>query len=116
MLTPYTDSGNEIHICELVGDMSQCFLACSYNEDELRDMWRNGTLNNWAKDDAPNYSSPATTTTDLSVRYSVCDGNWQHLLAKVVKHYQGWPVDYDHCKVGPLSASDHAAIDRDLTT
>jgi hypothetical protein len=116
MLTPYiSESGEEIHLCELLGDISQDFLACSYNEDEIRGMWRTGTLNEWAKDSAPNYSSQSAVT-QLAKAYGCTDGNWQRLLSQVVQHYQGWSVDYDHCKVSPLTAADRAAIDRDLTT
>lgn len=94
----------DILIHEYVGDLSQELLECSYNEDEIRWLWNNGTLRD--QYDRISSSCPARIK-GLSEMYGIANSQeCQDLMTQLVKKYNGWPVDYDSVNLGALTEQE----------
>ncbi len=77
---------------ELVGDLSESLLFCSYNDDEIREMWVNGTINERVKECE---SVDRTSLRD----YIPADGDIRSLMTFLLKQEKHWPVDYQQSKL-----------------
>ncbi len=77
---------------ELVGDLSESLLFCSYNEDHIREMWVNGTINERVKE------CESIDRTSLR-EYIPADGDIRSLMTFLLKQEKHWPVDYQCAKL-----------------
>ena len=83
----------------LIGDLSQDFYECSYNDDDVYLAWRNGSLNeHWTKymDDVRKDTTLRTGTMNHLFKIYLPDDplNWEGLLETLYNLAEGWPIDW----------------------
>jgi hypothetical protein len=89
--------GHGMILHELVGDLSESLLFCSYNDDQIREMWVNGTINERLKE------CESIDRTSLH-EYIPADGDIRSLMTFLLKQEKYWPGDYQRAKLfGPTN-------------
>lgn len=84
---------NAANVHELIGDLSEGVISCSYNEDDIRRMWRNRTLNyrvQFLKKLGGEYERFKGQMGDDYQE----DGNYQDLLTCRIGDAGGWPTGW----------------------
>lgn len=71
------------YLWEYIGDLSQDILLCSYNEDQVRGMWRNGTIDEEAK-------QCLAENPDWLAGWHREDGRYSDQLTALVIQFGGW--------------------------
>jgi hypothetical protein len=113
---------SKAHLWEYIGDLSQDVLECSYNEDDIRSMWRRGTIDHEV--------ATMLKTYDWRLEgWRREDGRYSDLLTAYVIEYGGWsphwgyyPLTEEQLKewgdeeppkneVSPLSPEEQAIVD-----
>lgn len=79
------------HSCEIVGNYSEAFLKCSYNDTEILNSLIKGTLDDEAK--AVMASDPAHAQVQLGKFYRE-DGRYAEQLLYYVVYFGGWPSNW----------------------
>ncbi|QVD49210.1 hypothetical protein LUCX_140 [Xanthomonas phage vB_XciM_LucasX] len=78
---------------ELVRDLSEGALFCSYNEDDIRQMWLDGTLNEYIK----NLDHLELERFKSQLGSNFCeDGDYEALLTKRIATINGWPTQWSY--------------------
>lgn len=85
-------SVNTDPVHELVGCLSEGLLMCSYNEDEIREIWKEGRLNAEIHERLDTLDKRRFD--DLLRGWVVQNDDYQSLLTQKVKEAGGWPVDW----------------------
>lgn len=70
---------------EYIGDLSQDILLCSYNEDDVRSMWRRGTIDQEAKE-----ALERLPDVGLLQQWLRDDGRYSDQLTAFVIRHGGW--------------------------
>lgn len=87
--TNTTKNNRPLH--ELIGDLSEGILSCSYNEDHIRLMWNEGQINQAVKDlsqwEKPRFDS-------LLSGWEVVNEDYQTLLTQKVVEAGGWAPNW----------------------
>jgi hypothetical protein len=110
------------HLWEYIGDLSQEVLECSYNEDDIRSMWRRGTIDQEVKQMLATYH--------WRLKYWLReDGQYSDMLTAYVAKFGGWsphwgwevPKEWTveewgeegppQNVISPLSAEEQAIVD-----
>lgn len=86
----------------LIGDISQDINDCSYNEEDVREMWNNGTLNEAIAARLKEYPWQFEHWTRE-------DGDYDSLVTYLVKMTGGWHKDWGTA-VSPLTAKEIGKI------
>ena len=107
---------------EYIGDLSQDTLECSYNEDNIRDMWRGGRIDQEVRETLAMYP----WRLEHWIRE---DGQYSDMLTALVIQHGGWsptwgwgvPTDWTEeewgkegppkVPVDPLSEDEQAIVD-----
>lgn len=87
---------------EYIGDLSQDILECSYNEDEIRQLWVNGRIDSEAE----------YTLTEYPWRLEGWrreDGQYSNQLTALVILHRGWAPHYS-VEVDPLKPEEQAIV------
>ena len=93
---------------ELIGDISQDILYCSYNEDEVRELWNKGVLNALIKE-----RSDQNPSEMLLKDWLIEDGDYESYITYLAKLSNGWPIDYnsDVNSYAPLTHQERTRVD-----
>lgn len=70
-----------------IGDLSQDVLDCSYNEEDIREMWVKGTLDNWVEHALIAYPWRLK-------RYHREDRKYSDMLTAYVVLHRGWAKEW----------------------
>jgi hypothetical protein len=92
----------ESALWEYIGDLSQDLLECSYNEDEVREAWVNGNLNEYALYKLVEYP-------DRLKHYRREDGKYSEQLTAYVAMHGGWAPNWGP-EISPLSDKEQAVV------
>lgn len=82
------------HVHELIGDLSEGLLSCSYNEADIRLMWNNNSLDRrvqFYKAEMPHEYQRFQQ--QMGSEYLV-DGNYQDLVTRRIGLAGGWPCQW----------------------
>lgn len=77
------------YLWEYIGDLSQDLLECSYNEDDIRSMWRRGTIDQEVRDTLSDYPSKLGNW----IRE---DGQYSDQLTAFVIQFGGWSPNWGY--------------------
>ena len=77
----------EAHLWEYIGDLSQDVLECSYNEDDIRSMWRRGRIDEEVRETLARYSWRLE-------RWIREDGQDSDQLTAFVIQFGGWSTTW----------------------
>jgi hypothetical protein len=101
------------HVHELVGDLSEGLLSCSYNEDDIRELWRNQKLNHQAAFFKEKMPLEYKRFKGQMGNYYLEDGNYQDQLTRLIGLADGWPVDWTSAldDLDPLTAQEREMVE-----
>jgi hypothetical protein len=97
---------------QMVGDLSEGVLLCSYNEDDIRELWINGQLNERIK----SMSESMPWEYDRFVRQMGFkfrpDGDYEAALTERIAAINGWPKRWsnDPNKLDPLTIQEQLKV------
>lgn len=96
------------YLHELIGEMSEDILHASYNGEELREMWRNGTLN----DHIAEALAHTTGETPL-LNWKIADGDYESYITYHAGLFNGWPTHWSYClqDMGKLTDKERELVD-----
>lgn len=92
----------ESPLWEYIGDLSQDVLECSYNDDDIRELWCNGTLDDRVRDALDEYPWRLK-------RYYREDGRYSDQLTAYVVLHRGWAHQWGP-EVDPLNTREQAMV------
>jgi hypothetical protein len=78
-------------IHELVGEYSQDVLLCGYNEDDVRQLWNKGELNECYLRATESEMNGDWITQGIHAKIK---GDWQTIITLAVIKAKGWPVEW----------------------
>jgi len=95
-----------IPIHYLVGDISQDLLECSYNEDEVRELWVNDGLNDYLEKGLDGTYNNCTKK--FIEKYKIKNNDLQSHLTQAVRLANGWPENWteEYKDLAPLTEKE----------
>lgn len=96
---------NDGPVHELIGTLSEGIIWCSYNEDDIREMWKTRTLNQRISEldrfDKERFD-------DMAICWVVKNDDYQSLLTEKIIEAGGWPKTWSSARkdLSPLSKKE----------
>lgn len=100
----YDDNPSVVLLHELIGDISQDFDECSYNEDSVYGYWVNGALNKAYQE------ATASKHYEVLEGYKLFDDDYDGLMTFLVKESNGWPANYEPLNLKALRPQGKAKV------
>lgn len=94
---------DDLNLWEYIGDLSQDILECSYNEDEIRELWVNGGLQEWIDRVQKEYPWRLKG-------YDFYKPNYINLLIALVSLAKGWTPGWGP-DIVPLTPEEQKIVD-----